>query len=117
MRYVLNRMAVEAEAEALRSYGAQLAHAGVLLAGDGFAPSAEGVRVQFEGHSRRLLPGPFTAAADGYWVIETADEAEAVEWARRAPLRAGCVEVRRVVARGGAAPVAVATAPPSEGPE
>ena len=80
-------------------YTTQLVRAGVLLAGEGLAPSAEGARVVYSGEGRAVTAGPFAKTEElmaGFWLIQPADEEEAVEWARRIPLRSGCVEVRRV---------------------
>lgn len=69
-----------------------------LLEGARLRPSSEGRRVQVRAGRQVVTDGPFTEtkeALGGYYVIECADEAEAVAWAARCPsARHGTVEVR-----------------------
>jgi len=46
-----------------------------------------------------VTDGPFTEAKElvgGYWVIQARTKEEAVEWASRAPLGEGTIEVRQI---------------------
>jgi hypothetical protein len=81
-------------------YNEELVRAGVMLAGDGLAASAEGKRVRFEGKKRTIIDGPFAETKEliaGYWIWQVRSLDEAVEWLKRAPFDGGTeVEIRRV---------------------
>ena len=69
-------------------YNEDLVKAGILLAGEGLKPSAQGKRVAFDGPSRTVIDGPFPETRElvaGFWVWEVKDLAEAVEWVKRCP--------------------------------
>ena len=89
--------------EAMGRYNTALVDAGVLLAGEGLMPSAQGVLLRFDGapgDEPTVTDGPFTEAKElvgGFWILEVASLAEAVTWARRAPLGGGsALQVRRI---------------------
>jgi hypothetical protein len=93
--------APDAEAvAAMGKYNEELTKAGVLLALDGLQSPAKGARVSFSGGSANVTDGPFAEAKEligGYWMIEVASKAEAVEWASRCPGADGdTIEVRQV---------------------
>ncbi|HEX4854037.1 MAG TPA: YciI family protein [Arenimonas sp.] len=74
--------------EAMGRFNEALADAGILIAGDGLKPSAQGKRVRFDGDSRTVVDGPFTPAESlvaGYWLWEVKDMDEAVAWVKRCP--------------------------------
>ena len=77
-----------------------MAKAGVLLAGEGLHPSSKGVRVTYTGRKRLVTDGPFAETKEllaGFWMIEVASRAEALQWASRIPFTDGeVVEVRQV---------------------
>ena len=77
-----------------------MAKAGVLLAGEGLHPSSKGVRVTYTGRKRFVTDGPFAETKEllaGFWMIQVASRAEALEWASRIPFTDGeVVEVRQV---------------------
>ena len=85
--------------QAMNRYNEELAKAGALLALDGLHPPSAGTRVAFSGEGGpTVTDGPFTEAKEfvgGYWIIQARSHEEAVEWAMRAPLREGTIEVRR----------------------
>jgi hypothetical protein len=87
---------------AMGAYNEELVRAGVLLAAEGLHPSAKGVRVQFDGTSRRIVEGPFAAPEElvaGFWLIQARSLAEAVEWVKRVPHPPGVpaqIEIRQV---------------------
>jgi hypothetical protein len=62
-------------------------HAGVLIATGGFAPTSEGVKVQYSaGGSFTVTDGPFAEAKEligGWALIETASKDEAIIWTKR----------------------------------
>src|SRR3712207_9588932 len=69
-------------------FNEELVNAGIMLAGDGLKPSAQGKRIAFDGPSRTVIDGPFAETRElvaGYWLWEVKDMAEAVEWAKRCP--------------------------------
>jgi hypothetical protein len=79
-------------------FNEQLVKAGVMLDGDGLAPTREGKRVRFEGDKKTVLDGPFAETKElvaGFWVWEVASMEEATEWLKRAPFRDAEVEIRR----------------------
>jgi hypothetical protein len=85
---------------AMGKYNEELVKAGVMLAGEGLAPSSRGKRVEFDGPTdRRVVDGPFTETKEliaGYWLWQVKDMAEAVEWLKRAPFQEGTLEIRQV---------------------
>jgi hypothetical protein len=74
--------------EAMGKYNEELVNAGIMLAGDGLKPSAQGKRVAFDGTRRTVVDGPFAETRElvaGFWLWEVRDMAEAVEWVKRCP--------------------------------
>ncbi len=74
--------------EAMGKFNEELAKAGIMQTGDGLKPSSEGKRVAFDGASRSVIDGPFSATGElvaGFWIWEVKDMAEAVEWVKRCP--------------------------------
>jgi hypothetical protein len=72
----------------MTTFNEELVKAGVMLAGEGLHPSANGVRVAFEGSERRVIDGPFAETKEllaGYWVWQVKSLDEAVEWVKRMP--------------------------------
>ena len=89
------------DVSAMMAYNEQLTKAGVLLALDGLQPTSEGARVRWDSGSPVATDGPFAESKEvvgGYWIIDVASKAEAIEWASRCPVEGdSCfVEVRRV---------------------
>ncbi|NMO89592.1 YciI family protein [Actinomycetospora sp. TBRC 11914] len=91
--------------EEMGRFNAAMVDAGVLLAGEGLAPSSQGAVLTFpdgegDGDGPTVSDGPFTEAREligGFWILKVDSLAEAVSWARRAPFRQGeRIEVRRV---------------------
>ena len=74
--------------EAMGEYNEELAAAGIMLVGEGLKPSAQGKRVAFDGPSRAVIAGPFSATSElvaGFWLWEVKDLDEAIEWVKRCP--------------------------------
>ena len=81
------------------AYNDQLIEAGVFVAAEGLSPAAEATLIQYRGEDREVTDGPYAEAKEvfaGYWVLETATQEEAVEWAKKAPLQTGSIAVRRI---------------------
>ena len=69
-------------------FNEELVKAGVMLAGEGLRPSAEGKRVQFSGRNRTVIDGPFTETKElvaGFWLWQVRSMEEAVELVKRCP--------------------------------
>jgi hypothetical protein len=85
---------------AMAKYNASMQKSGVLLALDGLHPPSMGARVTFASGKAAVADGPFAEVKEvigGYWMIEVASRAEAIEWARRCPaLGDEVIEVRQV---------------------
>ena len=74
--------------EAMGRFNEELIDAGIMRAGEGLKPSAEGKRVAFDGASRTVIDGPFAQTNElvaGFWLWEVKDMAEAVAWVKRCP--------------------------------
>jgi hypothetical protein len=87
--------------EAMHRFNEELARAGVLLVGEGLAPSQRGKRVRFDAHGKRTVTdGPFAETRElvaGFWLWQVRSMDEAMEWVRRcpAPFQGTCqIEVR-----------------------
>ncbi|HSB53544.1 MAG TPA: YciI family protein [Gemmatimonadales bacterium] len=86
--------------EAMTKYNESLSKAGVMLSGEGLHPPSMGARVNFSDGKPTVTDGPFTEAKEvlgGFWIIQVASKAEAIDWARRAPMPDGdIIEIRQV---------------------
>jgi hypothetical protein len=84
----------------MMKYNEDLQKAGVLLALDGLHPPSTGARVSFAGGKPLVTDGPFAEAKEvlgGYWMIQVASRAEAIEWAKRCPATENeIIEIRQV---------------------
>ena len=73
---------------AMGRFNDELVKAGVMLAGEGLKPSAEGARVRYAGKTRTVIDGPFSETKElvaGFWLWQVRSLEEAIEWARRCP--------------------------------
>lgn len=87
---------------AIGEYMQEAAMAGVLLSGEGVAPSSAGARVEVTDGTVRVIDGPYAEAKEliaGFAILEVDSLAEAVEHARKFALLVGAerVDVRRVL--------------------
>jgi hypothetical protein len=74
--------------EAMGRFNQELVDAGVMLAGEGLRPSADGARVAFDGQQRRVIDGPFAETRElvaGFWLWQVRSLEEAIEWVKRCP--------------------------------
>jgi hypothetical protein len=82
-------------------FNEELVKAGVMLAGEGLAPSSRGKRVRCEGKARTVIDGPFAETKEllaGFWIWQVRTIEEAVEWLRRSPFQDGEIEIRPIMA-------------------
>ena len=80
-------------------FNEELVKAGVMLAGEGLAPSSKGARIRYAGKKRTVIDGPFAETKElvaGFWIIQVKSKQEAVEWMKRAPFQEGEIEIRQV---------------------
>ena len=83
----------------MQKFNDELGNAGVMLAGEGLAPSSKGARVRFSGDKRTVIDGPFAEAKElvaGFWIWKVKSRDEAIEWLKKAPFRDGEVEIRQI---------------------
>ena len=88
-----------AEFAAMGKFNEELVKAGIMLAGEGLHPSAQGVRVRFAHGERSVIDGPFAETKDlvaGFWLWQVKSKEEAVSWLKRAPFEDAEVEIRQV---------------------
>lgn len=85
---------------AMGKFNEQLVKAGVMLAGEGLAPSSKGVRIKFSGKERTVTDGPFAETKElvaGFWLWKCDSLADAIAWLKRAPFDGGTeVEIRQI---------------------
>ncbi len=85
---------------AMMRFNEELSKSGALLALDGLHPSEKGARVSFKDGTPTVTDGPFAETKEllgGYWMIQVASKAEAVEWARRCPANPDdVIEIRQM---------------------
>ena len=74
--------------------------AGKFVVADRLRPDSDGARVRLKAGQPQVIDGPFTEtkeALGGYYLIECDNKDEAIEWAKKVPLReGGFVEVRPI---------------------
>jgi len=83
------------------AFNEELQKAGVLVDGQGLAPSSEAKTLRYgQDGDVVVTDGPFAESKEqfaGYWIFETKDRDEAVEWLKKAPAKSGAAEVRQIV--------------------
>ena len=80
-------------------FNEKLVKAGVMLAGEGLAPTSQGARVKFTGKKTSVIDGPFAETKElvaGYWVWKCKSLDEAINWLKKAPFQDTEVEIRRI---------------------
>ena len=92
---------MKAEMDRWAAFGQEAVDAGAFVAGDGLQESATATTVRIQEDGERLVTdGPFAETKEqlgGYYVLDLKDLDEALEWAKKIPLRAGAIEVRPVM--------------------
>ena len=91
---------IDALMAATGQFIAELTGAGVLLAAEGLDDPGRGTVVDFSGPAPVVTDGPYGETSElfgGFFLLDVASQAEAVEWARRVPAAPGSkIEIRRV---------------------
>ena len=81
-------------------FAGALRAAGKLVVADRLRPDSDGARVRLKAGQPQVTDGPFTEtkeALGGYYLVECDSKDEAIEWAKKVPLReGGFVEVRPI---------------------
>ena len=98
-KYEAGAMPTQQELAEMGKFNDELVKSGVMLAGEGLAPSSKGARISYSGTKRAVRDGPFTEAKElvaGFWIWQVKNKAEALEWAKRIPFQEGEVEIRQV---------------------
>ncbi|RIX72954.1 YciI family protein [Acidovorax cavernicola] len=84
----------------MMAFNESLQKAGVLIGCEGLHPPSMGARVSFPGGKAKVVDGPFAEVKEvlgGYWLIDVASRAEAIEWASRCPgSEDEVIEIRQV---------------------
>jgi hypothetical protein len=86
---------------AYEAYTREATAAGVMLGGEGLSPSGTATTVRVRDDEVLTSDGPFAETREqlgGYYLLDCADEDEAIGWAARMPgARYGAIEVRPVM--------------------
>jgi hypothetical protein len=100
----VTREQMEQIAAEMNRYNDELREAGVYAAGEGLAPSSMARTLRWgEAGKPVATDGPFAESKEqlgGFWILRCQDLDEAVEWAAKAPITNGALEVRPVVESG-----------------
>ena len=94
------RAEMEALVQGHRRFSDELQAAGKMVAGERLRPDGDASRVRLKAGQRQIIDGPFTETKEdlgGFYLIECDTKQEAVEWAKKIPLREGnFIEVRPI---------------------
>ena len=89
----------EQELIEMGKFNDKLIAAGVMLAGEGLRESAKGAKLRFAQGKKTVIDGPFTESKEliaGFWMIQAASLAEAIDLFSGAPFVDGELEIRQV---------------------
>ena len=85
---------------AMGRFNEEMVNAGIMQAGEGLHPTANGARVKYSSGQPAVSRGPFNFNSDlvaGFWLIQTKSLDEAIDWMKRAPFGGGAeIEIRQV---------------------
>jgi hypothetical protein len=94
------RAEMEAIVQGHARFAEELSAAGKMVLGERLRPDAEASRIRVKAGQRQVMDGPFAEtkeALGGFYLIECDTREEAVEWAKKIPLReGGFVDVRPI---------------------
>lgn len=94
------RAEMEAIVQGHGRFSEELQAAGKMVVGERLRPDGDASRVRFKAGQRQVMDGPFAEtkeALGGFYLIECATKQEAVEWAKKIPLReGGFIDVRPI---------------------
>ena len=94
------RAEMEAMVQGHGRFAQELQAAGKMVHGERLRPDSDASRVRFKAGQRQVMDGPFTEtkeALGGFYLIECDTRQEAVDWAKKIPLReGGFIEVRPI---------------------
>jgi len=94
------RAEMEAIVQGHRRFADELQAAGKMVVGERLRPDGDASRIRVKAGHRQVMDGPFTEtkeALGGFYLIECDTKQEAVEWAKKVPLReGGFIEVRPI---------------------
>lgn len=79
--------------------GQELRAAGKMVAAERLRPQSEATRIRMKAGQPQLTDGPFAETKEvigGFYLIDCASKAEAIEWASKFPIGEGFIEVRPV---------------------
>lgn len=95
---------IEKEMHAYFAYSTALREAGKLVAGEELHPGHTGKTIRVAAAGAKVTDGPFADIKEqfgGFYLIDVASEAEAIEWAKKCPgAKHGAVELRACVDHG-----------------
>ena len=94
------RAEMEAIVQGHRRFADEVQAAGKMVVGERLRPDGDASRIRVKAGHRQVMDGPFTEtkeALGGFYLIECDTKQEAVEWAKKIPLReGGFIEVRPI---------------------
>ncbi|MGH7331634.1 MAG: YciI family protein [Candidatus Rokuibacteriota bacterium] len=81
-------------------FAEELSKAGKMVVGERLRPEGDASRIRLKAGQRQVMDGPFAEtkeALGGFYVIECDTQQEALDWAKKIPLReGGFIEVRPI---------------------
>ena len=87
--------------DAYNAFGDEARAAGVMAGGEGLEPTSSATTVRVRDGERVLSDGPFAETKEqlgGFYLIDVADLDQAIEWAKKVPMRPGSkIEVRAIM--------------------
>lgn len=94
---------VEKIMEDMNRYNRTLVEAGALVDGAGLMHPSEASTLSFDADGPTVTDGPFAETKEhlaGYWVIQVDSKDDALDWAKKIPIKDGKVEVRELMGYG-----------------
>jgi hypothetical protein len=92
---------MKAELDGWSAYTDALKEADVFIAGEGLQESATATTIRASDDGGRVVTdGPFAETKEqlgGFYLLECDDLDQAIDWAKKVPIRGGAVEVRPVM--------------------